>query len=249
VVPILIVREKEIKCKLIVFDLDGTLADQFPSFVLRARARSEAIRQYANKKAAVLWEKIAGVNLKLCEIDQEGPLATLPIKEEMLVGALCFYLAGYEWEEARQLVQLAYKTAEKSLIPPFGLVLFPSVREMLIRLKNHGFRLAVASSNGHNKIEDALNALGIGLFFDSIVGADDVVNGKPSPDMLEEIMKQTKTWPHETLIVGDSTYDMEMGRNAKLKACIGVLTGSCKRNKLEPLSDVVINSVTELNTH
>jgi phosphoglycolate phosphatase len=244
--PKLVIGKKEIDCKLVVFDKDGTLLDQLPSFLTRARARREAIRQYSNEKAAVLWEKIAGVDLKLGLVDQEGPIAVLPLKEEILVGAVCFYLTGYSWEEARRLVELAYETAEKSLVPPFGLAVFPGVRRKLDELKNHGFRLAVASTDTHKRIEDALNVLGIGSFFDTIIGVDDVVAGKPSPDMLDEIMKQTKLEREEIVIVGDSVYDMEMGRNAKLKACIAVLTGSCRREKLEPLSDAVINSVSEL---
>lgn len=244
--PTLIVGKKEIDCSLIVFDKDGTLLDQYPSFVMRARARRKAIRQYGNEQAAALWEKIAGVDVKTGKIDQEGPIATLPLKEEILIGALAFYLTGNSWEDSKQLVKLTYEAAENSLAPPFGSTILPNVRKTLTDLKNHGFRLAIASTDTHKRIDDSLNALGIGSLFDIVVGVDEVVNGKPSPDMLNEIMKQTQLGHREMVIVGDSIYDMQMGRNAKVKACIAVLTGSGKKKKLEPLADIMINSVAEL---
>jgi phosphoglycolate phosphatase-like HAD superfamily hydrolase len=47
-------------------------------------------------------------------------------------------------------------------------------------------------------------------------------------------------------MVGDSVSDMKMGRNAKIKASIGVLTGVDGRKELEKFADVVIDSVASL---
>ena len=46
-------------------------------------------------------------------------------------------------------------------------------------------------------------------------------------------------------MVGDSVSDMQMGRKAGVKTCIGVLTGSSNRKKLETFADVIIPSVNE----
>jgi phosphoglycolate phosphatase-like HAD superfamily hydrolase len=47
-------------------------------------------------------------------------------------------------------------------------------------------------------------------------------------------------------MVGDSLVDMQMGKNAGLKACIGVLTGFTSRNRLEAIADAVVDSVADL---
>jgi phosphoglycolate phosphatase-like HAD superfamily hydrolase len=47
-------------------------------------------------------------------------------------------------------------------------------------------------------------------------------------------------------MVGDSVSDMRMGRNARVKTCIGVLTGSTKKEKLEQFADVIVSSVADL---
>jgi len=62
-----------------------------------------------------------------------------------------------------------------------------------------------------------------------------------------KILKMTKSASDEAVVVGDSTSDMQMGRNAKLKACIGVLTGFTPREKLGQLADAVVSSVAELH--
>jgi phosphoglycolate phosphatase len=246
-VPQLLAGKKAIGCRLIVFDKDGTLIDQYPLFLERAQARRKAISQCAGEEAATLWERIVGVDLKDGRIDQEGPLAMLSRKDEMLVAALCFYLTGSSWNASKQLTEETYQRADASLVPPYGSVLLPNVERVLVDLREKGFRFAIASTDNHDLIEKSLRVLGLGSLFDAIAGADDVINGKPSPDMVNEIMKQTRFGPEETVVVGDSENDMRMGRNAKVKACIAVLTGSGRREKLEPLADIVINSVAELS--
>jgi len=82
--------------------------------------------------------------------------------------------------------------------------------------------------------------------FDVIVGSDDVAFGKPSPDMIFEALKKTESKPDEAVIVGDSVSDMQMRKNAKVKACIGVLTGFTPRKELEQLADAIVSSVAEL---
>jgi phosphoglycolate phosphatase-like HAD superfamily hydrolase len=78
------------------------------------------------------------------------------------------------------------------------------------------------------------------------VGPEDVANGKPAPDMIFEVLKKTDCRADESVMVGDSISDMKMGKNAEVKACIGVLTGITERQQLEGLADVVISSVARL---
>jgi len=158
-------------------------------------------------------------------------------------------LNGYSWSEAKQLAQRVYDEADDSMQSPYGSVLLEGVAETLKRLKQGGLKLAIASTDTHRRTVDSFKTLKIAHFFDAMVGSDDVVNGKPSPDMVLEILKKTEIKPSATVIVGDSLSDMQMGRNAKLKACIGVLTGFTPKEKLEQLADVVVSSISELCVH
>ena len=188
-----------------------------------------------------------GVDLKDGEIDYSGPLATAPRREEALIAAAAFYLCGIAWTAAKELAHKAYDEADDSMTPPYGSVLLEGVMEALKRLDEHGLKLAIASTDTHRRTVESFEALGIDSFFDEIDGGDDVVNGKPSAEMILRICKKTRSKPVEAVMVGDSVSDMQMGKNAKVKACIGVLTGSSPREKLEQAADVVLASVKDLH--
>ena len=243
----LIAQGKAMECKVVVFDKDGTLIDSRLVLLELAKARMESVRNNLAEKDAALWEKIVGVDLKRGRIDYGGPLATMPRREEILVAASAFYLNGRSWSEAKRLAQKAYDNADDSMKPPYGSVLLEGVAEALKRLKNGGLKLTVASTDGHKRITESLKALGVAPLFDAVVGVDDVVNGKPSPDMIFEVMKKTRAEANEVVMVGDSTVDMLLGRNANIRACVGVLTGFTSREKLERVADAVVSSVAELN--
>ena len=242
----LIAGKKTIECKLIIFDKDGTLIDQHKSLIVLAKARRSSVKKHVGEKTTKLWEKIVGINLRSGKIDQEGPLATAPRREELLIAAAAFYLSDFSWSEAKQIAQKAYDEADSSMKPPYGMILLEGVKETLERLKHHGLRLAIASTDTHRRTEEAFKTLKIASLFDAIVGSDDVAFAKPSPDMIIEILKKTQSKADEAVMVGDSTSDMQMGKNAKVKACIGVLTGFTPREKLGQIADVAVSSVADV---
>jgi phosphoglycolate phosphatase len=239
----LVAENKTIECKLVIFDKNGTLVNQHLLLLELAKARRNNVKKYVGKEVTELWEKIVGVDLKSGKIDHDGPLATAPRRDELLIAAAAFYLNGFPWNEAKQLAQKTYDEADNSMKPPYGSVLLEDVKETLFQLKQRGLKLAIASTDTHKRTRESFKALKIASLFDTIVGSDEVAN---SPDMIFEALKKTKSKPHETVMIGDSALDMLMGRNAKVRACIGVLTGFAPREKLEQLADVVINSVAEL---
>ena len=67
--------------------------------------------------------------------------------------------------------------------------------------------------------------LNIAEYFDGIVCADDVVNAKPAPDIALLAIERYNVKAEEALVVGDSTFDMDMGRGANCHLC-GVTFGS-----------------------
>jgi phosphoglycolate phosphatase len=242
----LVAGNKSIDCELVIFDKDGTLVDLTQVLFGLARARRLAVEEHGGKEVADLWQKVMGVDLAHDKMDYAGPLATAPRQQEVLIAAGCFYLKGYSWEEARKHAQKAYDEADEHMKPPFGTVLLPGVEATLKQMRAHRLKLAIASTDTHRRIAGSFEALGIAMLFDAFVGDDDVVNGKPAPDMIVEAMKRTGCTSEQTVMIGDSISDMRMGRNAKVQASIGVLTGSTKKKKLEQFADAIVSSVAEL---
>jgi phosphoglycolate phosphatase-like HAD superfamily hydrolase len=97
----LITADKTIDCKLVIFDKDGTLIDQHLVLFELAKARRKSVQKHVGEKAAELWERIVGINLKNRKIDHSGPLGSAPRREEVLIAAAAFYLNDRSWGDSK----------------------------------------------------------------------------------------------------------------------------------------------------
>jgi len=99
--------------------------------------------------------------------------------------------------------------------------LFPGVHSLLGHLPG---LLAIATSKSQSGAEASVGRSGLTPHFDLIVGHDTVARPKPNPDMLEYICAALDVAPSEAVMVGDTTFDLEMADNAGMRA-IGVAWG------------------------
>jgi phosphoglycolate phosphatase len=93
------------------------------------------------------------------------------------------------------------------------LSLFPGTLEMLHALKARRHRLGVATGKGRRGLDDALAHAQLKGLFDSTRTADETAS-KPDPLMLEELMREFGVEPARTLMIGDTTHDLQLARNA-----------------------------------
>lgn len=91
--------------------------------------------------------------------------------------------------------------------------LFPGVVETLERLADAGYLLGIATGKSRRGLDKVLGETGLGRFFHASRCADEAFS-KPHPQMLEEVMAVLGAGPRETLMIGDTEYDMQMARNA-----------------------------------
>jgi len=95
--------------------------------------------------------------------------------------------------------------------------LFAGIREMLDELDGRGFFLAVATGKTRIGLARALAQHGIADRFAALRCADEGFP-KPHPDMLLALMGRLGVEPAETLMIGDTTHDLELARNAGVSA-------------------------------
>jgi phosphoglycolate phosphatase len=93
------------------------------------------------------------------------------------------------------------------------LSLFPGTLDMLHALKVREHRLAVATGKGRRGLDDALAHAQLHGLFDSTRTADETAS-KPDPRMLVELMDELGVAPERTLMIGDTTHDLQLARNA-----------------------------------
>lgn len=124
--------------------------------------------------------------------------------------------------------------------------LFPHVRSVLQKLHKQGVCIAVASSKGKDSLLALLEKLEIKTFINIIVGEQDVEHKKPAPDMVLHILKGTQSTAENTLVAGDTIFDIAMGQAAMCKTC-GVTYGNHSREVLQQQKpDYIIDDFSEL---
>ncbi len=124
--------------------------------------------------------------------------------------------------------------------------LYDNTLSTLKELKEKGYAMAIASNRGRNTMNTLLKALGIDSFFEMIVCSGDVENKKPCPDMIELILKELHYSNDETLVLGDTKYDILMGYNANCKACYVCHDEKPNDDILKLNPDIIIYNFKEL---
>ncbi len=192
--------------KIIILDFDGTLADTAAVIVrtMQATIKELGLPSRTEKECAAM------IGLRLIEI----PPVLFPDCD--IDGDL--YAATY-----RRLFH-EYNTEG-------AVELYPNVMETLQELKARGYILTIASSRSHASLAEYVENLGLSSVIGYILGADDVDNGKPDPEPVARTLKRYCLNPDEALVVGDTVFDIEMGRNAGTRTC-GVTYGNGSRDSL-----------------
>lgn len=123
---------------------------------------------------------------------------------------------------------------------------FPHVVESIHKLSERGILLTIASSRRTPSLENLLHEMGIRKYFRQLVSVLDVECAKPAPDMALKILNDTHSSPQQTLVVGDTSYDILMGSSAGCHTC-GVTYGNGTHRQLQEAgAEFIIDDFSEL---
>ncbi len=139
------------------------------------------------------------------------------------------------------------KLARDGLLAKYSFLL-PGVAQILPKLKNRGYRLAVASTKSRLEIIAVLEALGVKHYFEQFCGSDEVPSPKPAPDSLLLVMQRMEADPLETVYVGDHVVDIQAARAAEIRI-IAIEGGPCEPESLvREKPDTLIGSFEQILT-
>jgi len=191
--------------ELIVFDWDGTLMDSTGAIVasIQAAATDLGIEPPTDQRASHF------IGLGLIDALRHA-LPDLPA-------------------ERYQDVALRYR--QHYMARDHDLMLFDGAAALIEELTAAGHILAVATGKTRKGLDRAFEVSGLGPRFQSSRCADEC-HSKPHPQMLEELMDEFGVEPEVTLMIGDTTHDLLMARNAGV-AALGVAYGAHPREALE----------------
>ena len=126
------------------------------------------------------------------------------------------------------------------------IALFHGVLPLLAALRERHHWLTVATGKSRRGLDEALHTSELQGVFDGSRTADETA-GKPHPRMLHELMREFGVDPERTLMIGDTTHDLQMAVNAGC-ASVGVSYGAHDHGQFEPLNPrFIAHSVKELH--
>lgn len=205
---------------LVVFDWDGTLFDSTALIArcIQAAAVDLGLTEPPLERAAYV------IGLGLTEALQHA-VPELP---------------------AERYPELGQRYRHHYLKRQHELTLFPGTLEMLQALKRRNHWLGVATGKSRRGLDDCLATVELKGVFDGTRTADETA-GKPHPRMLLELMREFGVEPERTLMIGDTTHDLQLAKNAGT-ASVAVSFGAHEPDNfaaLEPLH--VAHSTAELS--
>jgi phosphoglycolate phosphatase len=210
--------------KLIVFDVDGTLVDSQDLIVAAQRAAFLAHGLEPPTRERSL--SIVGLSLvqAMRVLVPDGPAESLA--------------EGYKTAFQRLRADPAYREP-----------LFPGAAELLAELSGRDeVVLGIATGKSRRGVAHLLARHGWERVFATIQTADDHPS-KPHPAMLEQALAETGAAPRDSVMIGDSTFDMAMARAAGIGA-VGVSWGYHRPEALrETGAEAIVGSYRELRDH
>jgi phosphoglycolate phosphatase len=193
---------------LIVFDWDGTLMDSTPTI------------------AKCIQLAAADLGLPVPDDAAASHVIGLGLKDALSYAVPTLDPVDYPRLAERYRFHFLTRDAE--------LVLFPGVRDMLETLRGEHYFLGVATGKTRVGLQRALVATGLAPLFDGTRCADETFS-KPHPAMLHELTRELGQDMARTVMVGDTTHDLQMAINAGA-AGIGVGYGAHPVDSLRALS-------------
>nr|WP_217430466.1 HAD-IA family hydrolase [Sulfitobacter algicola] len=196
---------------MIIFDVDGTLVDSQNDIVSSMKAAFESVDIAVPDRSQIL--SIVGLSLPVA-IAQLSPQTNDATQAEIVAA----YKNAYAEQRAENDI---------AVTSPF----YPGARDMLHQLNaKANILMGIATGKSRRGLDALLTGHGLnGIFVTEQVA--DFHPSKPHPSMIEAALSETGLAPDQAVMVGDTSFDMEMGRNAGIRT-IGVSWGYHSRDNL-----------------
>ena len=209
------------KFDLVIFDLDGTLIDSRLDLANSANAARAFMGMGPIPNETVYSYVGNGAPMLIRRV--LGPGAS----EDDIAKALEFFIHYYHDH------RLDFT------------VLYPGVRDSLNALAAGGVKMAVLTNKPVRISHLIVDGLNVAHHFGSVYGGNSFPEKKPSPIGILKLMEEFGTAPKRTLMVGDSSVDIETARNAKVVAC-GVTYGFQPETLRATPPDILLDEFDQL---
>ncbi len=219
----------------ILFDKDGTLfgfsdtwADWSISFLTSLAPDDHDLRLEMARMVGFDWDAkdfITGSVAVNASVDEQ-----------------CVMLASVHPDlDAKAIEKIAFAALQDTTAVPVC-----ALDPLLTSFKMRGLALGIATNDFEQSAHNQMQDHNIHHHFDFICGYDSGFTPKPEADMILGFCEKMKLKPAQVAMIGDSSHDLEAGRNAGVGLNVGVLTGPAKHEDIKHLADVILPDISTL---
>lgn len=208
------------KLKAILFDFDGTIVNSAPGIV---------------KTMEQTYMKMG-----LPVPSQEAMITTIGLPLKQALGQLAS-LDDSMATRATEIYRELFPIYEVNYV-----TLFDEVYDILSTLKAKGIRMAVVTSRDFSSLDLICRHHDLWGFFETKVTGADGFKPKPAPDMVHALLKEMNLSNEEAIVVGDTTFDIDMGNSADCKTVAVTYGNHQKERLLASNPDYTIDSFSDL---
>ena len=242
------IADIEVPARCVVFDKDGTLIDFHAVWgprLVRGATELAVAADLGDSFLAHLYQA-AGYDAGNGRTSGQGPLATAPLHQFIVIIASILFQHGIIWDKALELSN-EHMGASMTATPTTQEVIpRGAVAESLARLVEADILAVIATTDNQHATKIMLNALEVEPFFADVRCGDDEGPVKPDVAVLNEIADSLQLEVGELIMVGDTVSDLAMARKAGTALCVGITGGAGSAEELASHADVLINDIGEI---
>lgn len=227
----------------VIFDKDGTLADS-----------QQFLRELGQKRARLLDAKIPGIGDPLLmafgieegTINPVGLMAVGSRYENEIAAAAYVAETGRDWLESLEIAAAAFWEADQHFTPDAETSpLFTGCLETLQQLSQVGLKLAILSADTTQGVEAFISRYNLSSYIQLAQGVNSGEVSKPDPRLFLQTCEKLGVAPNQSLMVGDSPGDIQMGKQAGAAGVIGIAWNNRGASYLKE-ADCAIAQLNEL---
>ncbi|KAH7470500.1 hypothetical protein PRIC1_001614 [Phytophthora ramorum] len=227
---------------LVVFDKDGTLIDF--TLMWGGWVESQAWNVEMTTGLPVREKLFAAMGYDWISrsIKSKGALCCTPMGELYKLAVRVLVAEGMRQSKADEVIQQCWSMPDPVLTSrPLA-----NIPALFRTIKKMDMKIAVCTTDDRQPTIDTLEHLGVSHMVDALACGDDGLPAKPAGEQIWTICQQLNVQPHNTIMVGDTSTDMLLGKNAGCGLSIGVLGGASSLDDLAEDADVLVPSIDRI---
>ncbi|OWZ10982.1 hypothetical protein PHMEG_00016062 [Phytophthora megakarya] len=224
---------------LVVFDKDGTLIDF--TLMWGGWVESQAWKVEMTTGLPVREKLFAAMGYDWISrsIKSKGALCCTPMGELYKLAVRVLVAEGMRQSKADEVIQQCWSMPDPVLTSrPLA-----NIPALFRTIKKMDMKIAVCTTDDRQPTINTLKHLGVSDMVDALACGDDGLPAKPAGEQIWTICQQLNVEPHNSIMVGDTSTDMLLGKNAGCGLSIGVLGGASSLDDLAEDADVLVPSI------